>query len=239
MIKGCSMIETHRIFGKLNRTRSLRRPNQYTTALLEDLNDHSFDEERAPLYKGFWRPIVFNTSDEAPLDLEIGTGNGTFFSRHASEHPDRKFLGVEIKYKPLIQTIRGALRQKSVNAKVIRYHALALENIFESHEINDVYVHFPDPWVSPRKPQNRVMQSTVLNKIFDLQRPNSFLRFKTDNYEYFRFALDEIKSTPYRITELTEDLHNSEFSKNNFVTQFENIFSRQGIKINHVKLHKS
>jgi tRNA (guanine-N7-)-methyltransferase len=233
------MIESHRIFGRLNKTRSLRRPNQYTTALLEDLNEHSFDEERAPLYKGLWRHTVFNVSDTTPLDLEIGTGNGTFFGYYADQNPERRLLGVEIKYKPLIQTIRGALRKNCCNAKVIRYHALALENIFEDQEINNIFVHFPDPWVSPRKPKNRLMQSTVLNRLFELQRPNSFLRLKTDNYEYFQFALQEIKSTPYKIIELTEDLHRSEFSENNFITQFENIFSRQGVKINHVLLQKT
>ncbi len=228
-------MDEHRVLGKLNKTRDLRIPNVYTAALLEDLSDHSFDEERAPLYKGLWQQVVFKNSN-SKMDLEIGTGNGTFFRHRASAHLDRNLIGVEIKYKPLIQTIRGCLREQLTNAKVIRYHALALAHVFGEQEVDDIFIHFPDPWTSPRKPKNRVLQSSVLQQLFKIQKPSSHLFFKTDSLEYFEFALEELQHTPYKLLNCTRDYHASEFAKGSFITQFEGIFLKKNMKINFFEL---
>jgi tRNA (guanine-N7-)-methyltransferase len=228
-------MDEHRILGKLNKTRDLRIPNVYTSALLEDLNDHSFDEERAPLYKGLWQEVVFQNTN-SKMDLEIGTGNGTFFRHRASLHTDRNLIGVEIKYKPLIQTIRGCLREQLFHAKVIRYHALALEHVFEEQEVDDIFIHFPDPWTSPRKPKNRVLQAAVLQRLFKIQKPLSRLFFKTDSLEYFDFALDQIKDTSYKLQACTKDYHGSDLSKGSFITQFEAIFLKKNMKVNYFEL---
>src|SRR5690606_28115480 len=99
-------------------------------------------------------------------------------------------------------------------------------------------IHFPDPWVSPRKPQNRFVCARVLNWLYKLQRPGSKLEFKTDSREYFLWAMNEIKDTPYRVEFETLDLHQSPQASENFVTQFERIFMGHGIDINFVRLVK-
>ena len=223
---------------RLNLTRSLKHQNEYTLALTRDLADQAFDEERSPLNKGKWRSDVFQTDQSRPLDLELGTGNGKHFAFRANQFPERLIVGLELKYKPLIQTIKGALRGGAKNARVCRFHAFDLPQIFDENEINNVYIHFPDPWVNPRKPQNRFVSAPVLTTLHGLQRAGSFLDFKTDSLEYFEWVLKEIPKDKYEIVRLTFDLHNSEWLQENFVTQFESIFLRQKIKINYLRLKK-
>lgn len=223
---------------RLNLTRSLKHQNEYTLALTEYLAEYAFDEERAPLNKGKWRSEIFIADQAKPLDLELGTGNGKHFAFRALQSPERLMVGLEIKYKPLIQTIKGALRGGAQNAKVCRFHAFDLPQLFEVNEINNVYIHFPDPWVTPRKPQNRFVSAPVLNTLHGLQRDGSFLDFKTDSLEYFEWALNEIPRDKYKVMRLTFDLHKSEWIQENFVTQFESIFLRQNIKINYLRLQK-
>lgn len=154
------------------------------------------------------------------------------------KHPERNLVGIEIKYKPLIQTIRRTLVAGAKNAVVSRFHAFDLPLMFEPSEINNVFVHFPDPWTSPKKPKNRFVQLTNLDILFDMQKPGSFLEFKTDSLVYFEWALEEIKQSRYKVEFLTFDLHQSEKAADNFVTGFEKIFINQGIKINYVLLRK-
>jgi tRNA (guanine-N7-)-methyltransferase len=175
---------------------------------------------------------------ETPMDLEIGTGNGNHFQHHALKHPNRCLVGIELKYKPLIQSIRGCLRKGANNARICRYHAMNIDLMFETGELNDVFIHFPDPWVTPRKPKNRFVNARVLDWLYELQRPGSFLDFKTDSREYFLWSMEQIRTSKYKIVYETLNLHQTEMAKENFVTQFESIFMRQGIEINFVRLQK-
>ena len=221
----------------INKTSTLPRPNLYAQALENEFRSKAFSEERAPDNKGKWRRL-FNVSDSVPLDLEIGTGNGLFFSHHAAQNPQRTLVGLELKYKPLIQSIRRAQNAGCQNAAIARFHAFNLDQLFEVGEIHDVYLHFPDPWTSPKKPRNRLTNSWLLNLIYDLQTPGSFLNFKTDSLDLFKWSLEEIQKTSYQIEFQTFDLHHSEFREKNFQTGFEKIFLNQGIKINFVRLKK-
>lgn len=221
----------------INKTSTLPRPNEYTLALENELKHVAFSEERAPSNKGQWRKLI-GVSSQTPLDVEVGTGNGLFFAHYASTNPSRVLVGLELKYKPLVQSIRRAQRLGCKNAMITRYHAFNLDQLFEPQEINNVFIHFPDPWTSPKKPKNRLTNSWFLNMIYQLQVPGSYLNFKTDSRDLFEWSLEEIKKTPYQVEYQTFDLHNSEWKSLNFTTGFEKIFISQGIQINMIKLRK-
>ncbi len=221
----------------INKTSLLPRPNEYTLALENELKHLAFSEERAPANKGLWRKVI-GVESSTSLDLEIGTGNGLFFAHHASQMKQRALVGLELKYKPLIQSIRRAQRVGCKNVAVTRYHAFNLDEIFEPGEINNVFIHFPDPWTSPKKPKNRLTNAWFLEMIHGLQAPGSYLNFKTDSREMFEWSLEEIKQTPYKVEFQTFDLHHSDWSSQNFTTGFEKIFISQGVQINFIRLSK-
>ncbi|MEN0058903.1 MAG: tRNA (guanine-N7)-methyltransferase [Bdellovibrio sp.] len=223
---------------QINITKDLPHQNHYTLALNGEYSHVAFDELRAPLNKGLWRSNVFKSSMDRPLDVEVGTGNGTYFAHHAQIHPQRLLVGLELKYKPLIQSIRRAVKGGSQNAAIARFHAFNIDELFEEGEIDNVIIHFPDPWTSPKKPKNRFVCRQNLEVLHRLQKPGSLINFKTDSLEYFLWAMDEIRQSPYKILFETQDLHHSEMKDENFETAFEKIFLREGIKINFVRLQK-
>jgi tRNA (guanine-N7-)-methyltransferase len=221
----------------LNKTKSLKRPNNYTLALLEDYAQYAFHEEEAPKMKGIWRKSM-GLKETTPLDLEIGLGNGLHFAHYASNNPNRAIVGVELKYKPLIQSIRRALKAGAKNARAIRYHAFNLDLVFEPEEIQDVFVYFPDPWTSPRKPDNRILNPRMMALLYSLQRSQSTLFFKTDSKEAFEWCLNKFENSQYKISFVTRDLHQSKKAQTNFVTQFESIFLRKGLPIYYLEAKK-
>lgn len=225
---------------QINITRLLPNQNAYTLALNNEFKSYAFDEERAPLNKNKWRSEVFKCEDAKPVDVEIGTGAGMHFAYRANKNLERNLVGLELKYKPLIQSIKRAQVLGARNAAICRYHAFNIDLLFEKNEINDVYIHFPDPWTAPRKPKNRVVNTQILNGIYEMQREGSFLEFKTDSREYFLWALEEIKQTKYKIEFQTLNLYSEggKYFAENFSTTFEKIFVKQGIEINYIKLVK-
>lgn len=225
---------------QINSTRLLPNQNAYTLALNNEYKDFAFDEERAPLNKSKWRTDVFKCGQEKALDVEIGTGAGMHFSHRANKFLDRNLVGLELKYKPLIQSIKRAQAMGARNSAICRYHAFNIDLLFSEEEINNIFIHFPDPWVTPRKPKNRVVNARILKGLYEMQRSGSFLEFKTDSREYFLWALEEIKQTSYKIEFQTLNLYaaGGSYFEQNFQTTFEKIFVKQGIEINYIKLIK-
>ena len=223
----------------LNKTKTLKRPNEYTQALLGEFSRFAFDEDDSTKFKGQWRQMMGLTESQG-LDLEIGLGNGLHFAYRASHFSQRGLVGVELKYKPLIQSIRRALNTGAKNARAIRYHAFNLDLVFDPCELDDIFVFFPDPWTSPRKPDNRILNPRMIKLLYSLQRPGAKLYFKTDSEEAFDWCLDKIlNQSSYQLIYQTRDLHISEKSESNFVTQFESLFIRKGLPIYYAEVQKN
>ena len=147
-------------------------------------------------------------------------------------------LGIELKFKPLIQSIRRALAAGAKNCAIARYDAFHLDHLFEANELDNVYIHFPDPWSKKRQWKHRLIQTDFLNTLHGLMRPRSFVDFKTDNLDYFEWAAERFHASPFKVTRETRDLHKSEWAAENFVTHFESIFLAQKMQINYARLEK-
>ena len=224
---------------RIRKSHDIDNPNAYIRALHGEYSSWAFSEIKAIEMKGRWRERAFLTATEStPLDLEIGTGNGFFFAHRAAAQPARLLVGVELKFKPLIQSIRRARTNGCQNARIVRYHAANVGDLFAPGELNDVFVHHPDPWERPRKHKHRLLKNEYLNRLFDLQRSGSRVEFKTDSENYFRWAKKEFEKTNYLLERYTENLHVSEWAGENFVTHFESIFVKKGLPIYYMRLLK-
>src|SRR5271170_2848598 len=81
-------------------TKNVPFPNRYIQ-MLPEYKNWIFLEEEAIALKGKWTSIF--KKPEQPLDLEIGCGNGFFFAQQVENVPERNLMGLELKYKPLVQ----------------------------------------------------------------------------------------------------------------------------------------
>ncbi|OQW51950.1 MAG: tRNA (guanine-N7)-methyltransferase [Proteobacteria bacterium SG_bin7] len=207
--------------------------------LVGEYRDFAFDESRAPQNRGLWRQEIFKTDANCPLDLEIGTGNGFHFGHYASKNKDRCLVGIELKFKPLIQSIRRPLRVGLKNARIVRFDAKEIEKLFADQELNNVMIHFPDPWELGPQWKHRLISDEFLKKIHSIQRSGSFVEFKTDSANYFRWTLERFVRSEYQIECVTTHLHQSRLVQGNFVTAFEDIFMRKGLRIHYIKVIKN
>lgn len=213
------------------------RHNPYVETMYTEYKDWSFDEN-ASHFKGLWRSEVFKCGPLVPFDLEIGTGNGIHFAQLSFNNPDRMLLGLELKFKTLVQSIRRCRNRGATNARMARFAAEDIAQIFEPEEVNDVYIHFPDPWPKKRQQKNRLIQKKFLEDLYVVMRPGSYLEFKTDDYPYFQWAMECFGKSSFEIVFFTEDLHNSFRKDKNFVTHFESLFVTKHQPIFYCRLKK-
>lgn len=216
-------------------TEEVKEPyNIYKEMMLTTYQDWIFSEGQALELKGKWASQF--SQPQLPLDLEIGCGNGFFFHERARTNPQRNLIGIEIKYKPLVQTLRRAYRDNLPNTKGIRLEARLIDHTFGESELNEIFIFFPDPWPKRRHQKNRLLTTEYFNKLSRVQKPGQILTFKTDSAPYFEFVETQLPSTPYKIVKHTRDLHQSPFAEENFITSFERIFMKKGTPINFVQL---
>ena len=231
---------------KIGLTKNIKHPNKYVKALSGAYKNWLFNEEEAPSYKGKWlslfsKQISSNSSQRnSAIDLEIGIGTGIHFTNLCLENPDRCFIGLELKYKPLIQSIRRARKNHLKNMRGIRYNAKVITNLFEKEEVNNVYLHFPDPWLKKKsQKKHQLIQADFCEQIYQIQKTSSFLEFKTDSLEYFESSLEYFKKAGYKIEKIDKDLYSKKTSDLvNKMSQFELIFFRKQHPIKYALLYK-
>ena len=226
---------------QLIRSKSLAFPNAYVTAMYKSYKAYVWDEEDCVAFKGCWREKGFgaSSSSDRKMDLEIGPGSGGFFAHICTKRPERLFVALELKYKPLIQTARKIKALGCTNAKVIRYNACMLTDVFAPREIDNIYIHFPDPWPKKRHHKHRLIKPDLVRALYALQKKGSFVEVKTDHQAYFKEIQKVFSASAYRKLTQSQDLHkNPGLTQDNFITSFEKIFINKKQAVYYLKCVK-
>ncbi len=104
----------------------------------------------------------------APVEVDIGSGNGSFLAALAQKNPDRNFLGLE----RLLGRVRSACRkiaeQNLSNARVLRLESsYAIQYLLPPRSIAVFHLLFPDPW--PKRRHQRLTAKGLLTVATDEQ----------------------------------------------------------------------
>lgn len=207
---------------------------------LDEYKGRALDEPTALQHKGRWRKL-FKKSDQTPLHLEIGPGNGKHFAGLCLKHKEHCFLAVELKYKALNQTAGRLDRRLCQNGAVIRYDAGFIDEIFAEGELDNVYILFPDPWIKKRRQQKRrLINAEFCRKLYKLTRPGSFLEFKTDSEDYFHQSLKCLEEAGYQKQESCQDFYQTlgQAPLIEDLSWFEQVFYQKRIPVRYASLRR-
>ncbi len=203
---------------------------------MELQDDWVFSDEVARKSRGTWTQVIPNANNA--VHVEIGTGNGFHFAEYAKIHSDVAFLGFEIKFKTLVQSIERARDFGAQRARMIKADARRLSDFFAPEEVEKVIVHFPDPWPKRRQQKNRLLNKAFFRELEIVLKSGGEFEFKTDHFGYFLFAARNAAESQLTMVHYTEDLHHSFVAEDNFVTAFEALFLKKGQRIFSFKLRR-
>jgi len=182
----------------------------------------------------------------APLQVDLGCGDGSFLCALAARFPEKDFLGIERVAARVTKTARKAAEIE--NARVLHAEtSYAVRYLLPEASVEAFYLFFPDPWPKRRHHRRRLFNKDFLESVFCALKPDGVLRVATDHLDYFRqiercaaekvkegsFKLDGFKTSSFAMFE-SDRSSDAQFPP----TKFEKKFRAQGIPIYRLTLRK-
>ncbi|MCG8509473.1 MAG: tRNA (guanosine(46)-N7)-methyltransferase TrmB [Rhodospirillales bacterium] len=145
------------------------------------------------------------TADPAqrPLELEIGSGKGTFLVQQATLTPDVNYIGVEYAREYWRHAADRIRRHNLTNVRMLHMDAAVFVRQFVPPQVfRRVHIYFPDPWPKKRHNKRRLVQEDFLRRLHRTLQPGGEVRLATDHADYFAWMQQHVE----RVTDLYERL---------------------------------
>ena len=120
------------------------------------------------------------------LEVELGSGDGSFLAQWARAHPERDFLGVERLLGRLRKLERKGQRLGLANLRLMRIEAsYFLDYLLPPASAQALHVYFPDPWPKRKHRKNRLVNEHFTEAAARALAPGGVVYLRTDDADYF------------------------------------------------------
>lgn len=200
----------------------------------------ALDEVRGNGYfmKGKWNSGFFKNDN--PIILELGCGKGEYTLGLAEKHPQKNFIGIDIKGARIWRGAKTSVEKKLENVAFLRTRIEFIEAFFGKNEVEEIWITFPDP--QPQKPRERKRLTALrfLNSYKNFLSEKGLIHLKTDNVGLYNYTHQVINDNHFSLKEFTDDLYNSpdiinHVEATSIQTFYEGMFLKKEMKICYLK----
>lgn len=162
---------------------------------------------------------------QQPLEVELGSGDGSFLVDYARRHPARNFIGVERLLGRIRKLDRKGRRAGLVNLRGVRIEsAYFLGWLLPPRAAAALHVYFPDPWPKRKHRRHRLINDPFPALARQALAPGGAVYLRTDDADYF----DQMTRV-FAASELFRPLE-TPLELSAVLTDFERQFQARGIQ---------
>lgn len=163
------------------------------------------------------------SSDQA-LEVELGSGDGSFLAQYAARRPERNFIGIERLLGRLRKLERKGQRLGLANVRLLRIEAsYFLQWLLPPHSIQALHIYFPDPWPKRKHQRHRLINEHFPKMAGAALASGGAIYLRTDDADYFARMKAVFAACPlFAEVPTPEDIAG-------VLTDFERGFLRQGV----------
>jgi tRNA (guanine-N7-)-methyltransferase len=160
-----------------------------------------------------------------PLEVELGSGDGSFLTAHAQRHPEHNYIGVERLLGRIRKMERKGRRAGLTNLRGVRIEcSYFVRFLLPAHSVQALHIYFPDPWPKRRHQRHRLINDEFPTLAQLVLAPGGMVYLRTDDADYFQQMNRVFGASPlFRPGETPEELAAC-------LTDFERDFLARGIQ---------
>lgn len=156
-------------------------------------------------HKGKWNDVVFGNS--SPIVIELGCGRGEYTVGLAKSTPSRNFIGIDIKGARMWTGASEVERDGIANAAFLRCEIENIDHFFESGEVAELWITFPDPQM--KKTRKRLTSTRFLELYRKIMAPGGIINLKTDSPFLFEYTRRLVELNKFEVLAVTDNLYES------------------------------
>jgi tRNA (guanine-N7-)-methyltransferase len=156
--------------------------------------------------RGKWNSFFKNDN---PLVLELACGRGEYTVGLSTLFDDKNFIGVDIKGNRMYIGAKKCLDSNVNNAAFLRTQITLLGNYFNTAEVDEIWITFPDPQLRTSKSKKRLTHPVFLRLYNQLLQPNGCIHLKTDSPKLYAFTKKVIELYDLVLVEDCNDVYAS------------------------------
>ena len=157
--------------------------------------------------KGKWNEFFHNNN---PVVLELACGKGEYAVGLGQLFPEKNFIGIDQKGNRIWVGAKKALQLQLANVAFLRIQIDRITEYFETNEINEIWITFPDPQLRTGKAKKRLTHPKFLRLYKEFLTPNGFLHLKTDSPHLYRFTKLIIEKYNCKLIEDISDIYSDQ-----------------------------
>ncbi len=165
-------------------------------------------EQDAFRLRGAWAKGHFKNGNS--ITLELACGKGDYTVALAEKHPDRNFIGIDMKGPRLWSGCIAAQKLGLTNVAFLRIEILNLPHYFAKDEIDEIWITFPDPFLKNGSFNKRLTATRYLEAYKQVTKEKALIHLKTDSTPLFEFSLRSLRDNRCTVEEKINDVHNDE-----------------------------
>ncbi len=178
--------------------------------------------------KGNWHSLFKNNN---PVVLELGCGKGEYTVSLAKLHPERNFIGIDIKGARFWRGAKTALSENLENVIFLRAQIELIEKIFAPGEVAEIWITFPDPQIKFKRTKHRLVNSDFLRLYQKILTENGFVHLKTDSEFLHGYLLGILHEGKHEIMYAHHDIYKSSSAPEE-VTSVQTFYEQQYLSKN-------
>ena len=161
---------------------------------------------------------------EQALEVELGSGDGSFLVEWARLHRGGNFIGVERLLGRIRKMDRKGRRAQLANLRGVRIESsYFLHYLLPPHSATALHIYFPDPWPKRKHRRHRLINEGFPALAQQALAPEGVVYLRTDDKGYFEQMLGVFAAAPAFISVATP------LPLAQVLTDFERQFEAQGI----------
>ena len=144
---------------------------------------------------------------------------------------NKNYIGIDLKGVRFWRGAKTAIEEGLPNVAFVRTQIELIEYVFAEHEVDEIWITFPDPQIKYKRTKHRLTNATFLDRYKHILKTDGVVNLKTDSEFMHGYTLGLLHGAGHEVIYANHDVYNQEGSPDE-VTSIQTFYEDQYLQEN-------